>query len=113
MKGWFVTGTDTEIGKTCVSAGLAHLLVQRGWRVGAVKPLAAGQVQDAEGRWFNEDVRHAFLEDKVVLEEVHKALKERPAALDLPLDSGPLRFRRKISQMIQAEQAVASETATA
>ncbi|ATI01258.1 aromatic ring-hydroxylating dioxygenase subunit alpha [Alcaligenes faecalis] len=68
---------------------------------------------EAISKIFNEDVRHAFLEDKVVLEEVHKALKERPAALDLPLDSGPLRFRRKISQMIQAEQAVASETATA
>ncbi|HEX5739219.1 MAG TPA: AAA family ATPase, partial [Hydrogenophaga sp.] len=44
MKGWFVTGTDTEIGKTCVSAGLAYLLGQRGHRVATVKPLAAGQL---------------------------------------------------------------------
>ena len=58
MTGWFVTGTDTEIGKTCVSAGLAHALSQRGWRVAALKPLAAGQVQDAQGVWFNDDVRH-------------------------------------------------------
>lgn len=58
MTGWFVTGTDTEIGKTCVSAGLAHALSQRGWRVAALKPLAAGQAQDADGRWFNDDVRH-------------------------------------------------------
>mgnify|MGYP006193897817 FL=1 len=80
----------------------------------ALRAMPAAQVQiSLPVQGVLRDVRHAFLEDKVVLEEVHKALKERPAALDLPLDSGPLRFRRKISQMIQAEQAVASETATA
>lgn len=60
---------------------------------------------EAISKVFNEDVRHAFMEDKVILEEVHKGLKERPAALDLPIDSGPMRFRRKISQLIDAEQA--------
>ncbi len=54
---------------------------------------------------FNHDVRSAFQEDKQVLEEVHKNLKLRPAALDLPLDSGPMRFRRRIKQLIEAEQA--------
>lgn len=57
MQGLFVTGTDTEIGKTCVSAGLVHALQARGWRVAPFKPLAAGQQRDADGRWFNEDVR--------------------------------------------------------
>lgn len=54
---------------------------------------------------FNHDVRSAFLEDKVVLEQVHENLKHKPAALDLPLDSGPMRFRRKIAQLIENEQA--------
>lgn len=69
MNGWFVTGTDTEIGKTCVSAGLAHALHQRGWRVAAVKPLAAGQQQDAQGRWFNEDVRQLHAAQSAGLSE--------------------------------------------
>jgi dethiobiotin synthetase len=87
MKGWFVTGTDTEIGKTCVSAGLAHVLVQRGWRVGAVKPLAAGQVQDAEGRWFNEDVRQLHAAQSAGLSEA---------------DVGPLQFRAPCAPHIAA-----------
>ena len=36
--GWFVTGTDTEIGKTLVSAALLHALAQRGVRAAGMKP---------------------------------------------------------------------------
>nr|WP_316641141.1 dethiobiotin synthase [uncultured Roseateles sp.] len=56
MRGLFVTGTDTEIGKTCVSAGLAHRFAQAGLKVAAIKPVAAGQ-EFVEGRWINEDVQ--------------------------------------------------------
>jgi len=56
MKGFFITGTDTEIGKTCVTAGLAHALAQTGVRVAALKPVAAGQ-ECIAGNWVNEDVR--------------------------------------------------------
>ena len=42
---------------------------------------------------------------KAVLEAVQVGLDERPAALDLPLDSGPMRFRRRLQQLIEAEQA--------
>jgi dethiobiotin synthetase len=56
MKGLFVTGTDTEIGKTCVSAALAHLLGQAGFAVAALKPVAAGQ-EWVDGRWINDDVQ--------------------------------------------------------
>lgn len=56
MKGWFVTGTDTEIGKTAISAGLTHALAQTGLAVAAIKPLAAGQ-DFVDGRWVNEDVQ--------------------------------------------------------
>lgn len=50
----FVTGTDTEIGKTLVSSALVHMQAQRGWRVAAMKPVAAG-AEWREGRWCNED----------------------------------------------------------
>lgn len=40
--GLFVTGTDTEIGKTYVSCALLAAARRRGLRVGAMKPIAAG-----------------------------------------------------------------------
>lgn len=53
---FFITGTDTEIGKTAVAAGLTHLAASRGLRTAAIKPLAAGQ-ELIDGRWVNEDVQ--------------------------------------------------------
>ena len=50
----FVTGTDTEIGKTLVSAALLHIQVQRGVHVAAMKPIAAGAVWH-EDAWHNDD----------------------------------------------------------
>jgi dethiobiotin synthetase len=38
----FITGTDTEIGKTTAARALAHGWVSAGARVGAMKPVAAG-----------------------------------------------------------------------
>ena len=42
MSGWFITGTDTEVGKTAVTAGLAAALRVNGSDVAAIKPLATG-----------------------------------------------------------------------
>jgi dethiobiotin synthetase len=50
----FVTGTDTEIGKTLVSAAILHKLVQSGQRACGMKPVAAGAVM-VDGRLRNED----------------------------------------------------------
>jgi dethiobiotin synthetase len=46
-KGIFVTGTDTEVGKTVVSCGLVALLKSQGVKVGVMKPIASGGRQDA------------------------------------------------------------------
>ena len=51
----FVTGTDTGVGKTLVSAALLHTLAQRHARVVGMKPVAAGLVQQG-GAWVSEDV---------------------------------------------------------
>ena len=40
--GWFVTGTDTEIGKTHVSSGLLRLFASQGLKVAGFKPVATG-----------------------------------------------------------------------
>jgi dethiobiotin synthetase len=42
MKGLFITGTDTEIGKTTVATSLASLLRHKGVDVGVMKPFATG-----------------------------------------------------------------------
>lgn len=48
---YFVTGTDTEVGKTAVSCALLHAAAKAGLSTAAVKPVAAGC--DAQGH--NED----------------------------------------------------------
>ncbi len=40
----FITGTDTGVGKTVIGAGLARLLVERGLKVGVMKPIETGVV---------------------------------------------------------------------
>lgn len=48
-KGFFVTGTDTGVGKTVVSVGLTRALVARDLRVAVMKPIASGSEPTAEG----------------------------------------------------------------
>ncbi len=50
----FVTGTDTEIGKTLVSAAILHKLVEAGQRACGMKPIAAG-AELVDGILHNED----------------------------------------------------------
>jgi len=40
--GYFITGTDTGVGKTIITAALALCLKQRGFRVAAMKPIETG-----------------------------------------------------------------------
>ncbi len=46
-KGIFITGTDTGVGKTAVTAGIAHVLKRKGLDVGVMKPVASGDQVDA------------------------------------------------------------------
>lgn len=47
--GVFVTGTDTEVGKTVVAGGLIRALQRRGAAVAAMKPVASGCRRTADG----------------------------------------------------------------
>jgi dethiobiotin synthetase len=49
---WFITGTDTEVGKTFIACALLHALRNQGRTALGMKPVAAGL--DVEGK--NEDV---------------------------------------------------------
>ena len=52
---YFITGTDTEIGKTTLSSTIIRTLVAKGVRTAAMKPVAAGAWFE-NGQWHNEDV---------------------------------------------------------
>lgn len=53
--GFFVTGTDTGVGKTLVSCALLHAFARRGGRVVGMKPVAAG-AHAQDGTLANDDV---------------------------------------------------------
>lgn len=43
-RGIYIIGTDTDVGKTFVAAGLMHLLLKNGFRAAYFKPVASGEV---------------------------------------------------------------------
>jgi dethiobiotin synthetase len=69
----FVTGTDTEIGKTLVSAALLHAFACKGMRSTGMKPVAAGAVL-VDGVWHNEDADMLYAASSVKM----------PPALSVP-----------------------------
>ncbi len=50
MRGCFVTGTDTGVGKTVLAAAIAAALHARGVRVAAFKPVVTGLDEPEPGR---------------------------------------------------------------
>lgn len=88
MRGFFVTGTDTGVGKTCISAGLLTLLAWQGFRCAGFKPVAAGL---EEGRLpaVNDDVQALQAASNVSLDP-HKV--------------GPFQFRAACAPHIAAQQ---------
>jgi dethiobiotin synthetase len=54
--GFFVTGTDTEVGKTYSTVKLIRAWQAEGKQVAAMKPVASGCEIAADGQWVNDDV---------------------------------------------------------
>ena len=71
-QGYFVTGTDTEVGKTVISVGLIKKLQQQGRRVVAMKPVASG-CEMTSGGLRNEDALalHEAADIKVAYEQIN------------------------------------------
>ena len=51
MRGLFVTGTDTGVGKTVVAGAIAAALRARGERVAVYKPVVTGLDEPVEPGW--------------------------------------------------------------
>ncbi|MCV6639387.1 dethiobiotin synthase [Candidatus Albibeggiatoa sp. nov. NOAA] len=85
---WFITGTDTEIGKTWCSAALITKLQQQNKRVAVMKPIASGCDVTEDGL-RNEDA----------------LLLQATCHLDLPYDwVNPYRFEPPIAPHLAAKQ---------
>jgi|TARA_B100000959_G_scaffold57286_1_gene59822 dethiobiotin synthetase len=54
LQSFFITGTDTDVGKTYITAGLAVTLRKMGLDVGVMKPFAAGTAQ--QKGFLSEDI---------------------------------------------------------
>jgi dethiobiotin synthetase len=82
MRGVFVTGTDTEIGKTFASCVIIAALRARALRVFPYKPIAAGASRAGE-RWINEDTQALLAAaglDETASETVTPVLLRAPMA---------------------------------
>ena len=66
MSAFFITGTDTGIGKTLVSCALLRAFAQQGFSVAGMKPVAAGSI---DGELLNEDVRLLLAASNVVIDK--------------------------------------------
>ena len=64
---YFVTGTDTEVGKTTIAAGLLHAARLAGLSTAAVKPVASGCMDTPEGL-RNDDALALLAECSMVLD---------------------------------------------
>jgi dethiobiotin synthetase len=88
LRGLFVTGTDTEVGKSVLAASVCAALAARGERVAAFKPVVTGL--DAERGEFGRD---------------HELLASAANAGQAPEDVAPYRFGPPLSPHLAAELA--------
>lgn len=78
---YFITGTDTGVGKTWVTLGLMACFKQQGFNVAGMKPVAAG-CEWRQGQWQNEDALQI----------------QQQASIDLPYSViNPYAFKQPVS----------------
>ena len=84
-KGYFVTGTDTEIGKTLVSAALLWKLNSLGIDCVGFKPVVAGTYIAQNGARLNEDIESLRMVSTSKVERSLSADDLCPYILDAPI----------------------------
>ncbi|HXV40969.1 MAG TPA: dethiobiotin synthase [Steroidobacteraceae bacterium] len=117
MRAYFVTGTDTGVGKTLVTAALLRRLRSAGVRVAGMKPVAAGAIDGPEGR-ANEDAlllqaessaRHPYALVNPCLYEPaiapHIAAAESGVAIDVDRIAAALRALASSADVVLVEGA--------
>ncbi len=88
-KSIFIAGTDTDVGKTIIAAGILQAANNKGLSTIAVKPIAAGCERTEEG-----------------LRNADALLLQKTASIELSYDQvNPIAFEPSIAPHIAAEQA--------
>jgi dethiobiotin synthetase len=88
LRGLFVTGTDTGVGKTVLAAAVCAALAARGERVAAFKPVVTG-LDEEPGEWPRD----------------HELLAQAASAGQAPTDVAPLTFGPPVSPHLAAAEA--------
>jgi dethiobiotin synthetase len=88
MRGVFVTGTDTGVGKSIVAAAICAAAVARGISIAAYKPVVTG-LEEPAGEWPRD----------------HELLASAASAGQSPEDVSPYRFGPPVSPHLAAELA--------
>lgn len=89
MRGWFITGTDTGVGKTVIAGALAMLVRETGKTVGVLKPVATGCRRDVRLGLVSSDAE--FL--------AHCAEAREPLNV-----INPVRYAGELAPMVAAER---------
>lgn len=85
-RGLFITGTDTGVGKTFITAAIARQLREQGHKVGAYKPAVSGCIDGPNGpRWEDLETLSAAIGGEFPIEHI-----------------GPQRFRAPLAPPVSA-----------
>jgi len=119
---YFVTGTDTEVGKTFISTALIRHFVAAGKQVAGMKPVASGCEPDTQGLWegqlANEDMAalYAASNVKAPLEMInpyrfapaiapHIAAQQVGVNIDIDVIAGHFHALQAMSELVIVEGA--------
>lgn len=111
-KGYFITGTDTEIGKTLAAAALILRMRQEGREVIGFKPVVAGTYLNGQGLKCNEDLEALRLASGTDLSNhcICPYILDEPAAPHLvSITSG---VELKLQVMVQCFESLSSQYET-
>ena len=106
MNSFFVTGTDTDVGKTCVSAAIAKHLRDDGVDVGVMKPFASGYKASADSVSGDVEILMKYSGAKDSVDLVNPYYFELPTS---PYDAcKQLNLEIDISKVIESYKQLAS-----
>lgn len=105
---YLVTGTDTGVGKTLVTAALLRALVARGWRSVGMKPVAAG-ARWLDGAWRNDDVEMLAAAGNVALPVALRCPYLLPEALAPHIAAEHAGVRLQLAPLLQAYAALCAQ----
>lgn len=106
---FFITGTDTEVGKTLVAGALIQKMRAQGIHALGFKPVVAGTYQDRDGKILNEDLETLRLASQLKPEQLVLC----PYVFELPIAphiaSGKLGINLELKIMTDAYEQIRSQ----